>query len=125
MSKILVVDDQIGILQMLQALFEIEGHKVYTAGNGLEAVEIAKSRKLDLILMDVKMPFMNGIEALKLIRKSNPNLPVLMMTAYAELNQKVIAKEQGIIDWLHKPLDIEKLKDVVNDILYKEEKDAK
>jgi DNA-binding response OmpR family regulator len=110
---------------MLQALFEIEGHKVYTAGNGLEAVEIAKSRKLDLILMDVKMPFMNGIEALKLIRKSNPNLPVLMMTAYAELNQKVIAKEQGIIDWLHKPLDIEKLKDVVNDILYKEEKDAK
>ncbi len=124
MAKILVVDDQIGILQMLQILFEIEGHQVFVASNGLEAVETAKKEKLDLVLMDVKMPFMNGIEALKLIKKKNPNLPVLMMTAYAELNQKVIAKEQGIVDWLYKPLDIEKLKNVVNIILYQAEKNV-
>jgi two-component system response regulator (stage 0 sporulation protein F) len=120
--KVLIVDDQKGIQQMLQAFFEIEGYETVTANNGSEAVEWVKKGNIDLVIMDVKMPIMGGIEALKDIRKINPQLPVIMMTAYAEFNQKSTAQKLGIIDWLYKPLDIELLKEIVRNIFHEKEK---
>lgn len=115
--KILVVDDQEGICRLLKSLFDIEGYITSVAKNGLEAIEAVKTDKPDLIIMDVKMPLLNGVEALKIIKGIYPDLPVVMMTAYAEVEDKIKARRLGIVEWMTKPLDINLLIKLAEEIL--------
>lgn len=114
---VLVVDDQKGVRQLLQIFFQEEGFKTTAVSNGQEAVNFLHSQKPDLIVMDVKMPIMSGLEALSHIKKLHPGIPVIMMTAYADEVKRKKLVNLGAKMCLFKPLDLEQLLDTVNRIL--------
>jgi two-component system response regulator HydG len=109
-TKILVVDDDPGHLVSVKTIIRSWGYAVETADNGSSAVALVKSTPVDLILMDVRMAKMSGIEALRQIKVYNPTIPVIIMTAYSSVNSAVSAIKSGAYDYLIKPLDFEVLK---------------
>ena len=109
-KRVLVVDDDETHRLMLQATLESEGYAVHEADDGLTAVEAVKEEFYDLILMDIRMVHMGGIDALKEIKRISPGIPVLIMTAFASIETAVQAMRFGAYDYITKPLDIEKLK---------------
>ncbi|AFQ46386.1 response regulator [Desulfosporosinus meridiei] len=118
-AKILVVDDQLGVRRLLFETFREDQHEVEMAANGEEAVELLKSFKPNLILMDMKMPGMNGIETLRQIRSLDLQVGVIMMTAYGDAQNMEQAKELGILHYLGKPFDLFELRERVREILIK------
>lgn len=113
-KQILVVDDQFGIRVLLQEVLEREGYEVLQAGSGVQALQIIQSQHPDLVLLDMKIPGMDGIEILTNIRKSNPDLKVIMMTAYGELDLVKEASALSAIGHFTKPFDIDELRHFVN-----------
>jgi two-component system NtrC family response regulator len=109
METILIVDDEKNYLTILSALLEDEGFEVLTAPGGAEALEVHKSSDLDLILTDMKMPKMDGIELLENIKESDPDLPVIMMTAHGTVDKAVEAMQKGAYTYVLKPFDNERL----------------
>ena len=109
-AHILIVDDDPNHLKPLQTIVRSWGYQVPTADDGVKAVEIVKERLFALILMDVRMAQMSGIEALKQIKQYNPAIPILIMTAYSSVDSAVKALKTGAYDYLTKPLDFEVLK---------------
>ncbi|NPV06023.1 MAG: sigma-54-dependent Fis family transcriptional regulator [Syntrophaceae bacterium] len=109
-SHILIVDDDTNHLKTLQTIVRSWGYQVFTADDGAKAVESVKARPFALILMDVRMAHMSGIEALKQIKQYNPAIPILIMTAYSSVDSAVEALKAGAYDYLTKPLDFEVLK---------------
>ena len=107
---ILVVDDDPGHLTALKTIIKSWGYMVSSTDDGTHAVENVKERPFDLILMDVRMAQMSGIEALKKIKNYNPAIPILIMTAYSSVDSAVEALKAGAYDYLTKPLDFEVLK---------------
>jgi two-component system response regulator HydG len=107
---ILVVDDDPGHLTTLKTIIKSWGYSVSLADDGAHAIKSVKERPFDLILMDVRMTHMSGIEALKKIKDYNPAIPVLIMTAYSSVDSAVEALKSGAYDYLTKPLDFEVLK---------------
>lgn len=105
-SVILVIDDQPGIRRLLIEVLSEEGYSVFEAANGYEGFQQAKEHHPDLILMDMKMPGMDGIETLKELKKAGIGDRVVMMTAYGELDLVTEAKEIGAVDYITKPFDI-------------------
>lgn len=114
---ILVVDDQKGVRQLLETFFEEKGFRVTTATNGQEAVNCTRNETPDLLVMDVKMPIMSGAEALAQIKTGFPNLPVIMMTAYADVFMQQELASLGAETCLLKPLDLEQLFETVDKVL--------
>ena len=115
--KILVVDDEPSHRTMLRAVLTDEGYAVAEASDGTEAIQAVEKEAFDLILMDLRMTAMDGIEALTEIRKISPQVPVLIMTAYASVKTAVEALKAGAFDYLTKPLDIEELKILIDKAL--------
>jgi len=109
-SHILVVDDDNAHRTMLRTLLGGWGHEVSEADDGETAIEKVKKQPYDLVLMDVRMVKMSGLEALDAIKAYNPAIPVIIMTAYSSVETAVEALKQGAHDYLTKPLDFEKLK---------------
>jgi two-component system response regulator HydG len=109
-AKILLVDDDLGHLTTLKTITKSWGYRVATADDGSVAVDMVKSEPMDLILMDVRMAKMGGIEALERIKAYNPAIPVIIMTAYSSVESAVEALKSGAYDYLMKPLDFEVLK---------------
>jgi len=109
METILIVDDEKNYLTILSALLEDEGFEVLTALGGPEALDIHKSSDLDLILTDMKMPKMDGIELLENIKKNDPDLPVILMTAHGTVDKAVEAMQKGAYTYVLKPFDNERL----------------
>ncbi len=109
METILVVDDEKNYLRVLSAVLEDEGYEVLTALNGSEALEIHKRSDLDLILTDMKMPGMNGIELLENVKAIDPDLPVIMMTAHGTVDKAVEAMQKGAYSYILKPFDNDRL----------------
>ena len=109
METILIVDDEKNYLTILSALLEDEGFEVLTAPGGSEALEIHKSSDLDLILTDMKMPKMDGIELLENIKENDPDLPVIMMTAHGTVDKAVEAIQKGAFTYVLKPFDNDRL----------------
>ena len=107
---ILVVDDDPGHLKTLKTIIRSWGYKTYEADDGTKAVELVKERPYDLILLDVRMAEMSGIEALKQIKGYNPAIPILIMTAYSSVDSAVEALKAGAYDYLIKPLDFDVVK---------------
>lgn len=113
-KKILVVDDQFGIRILLQEVMQREGYAVFLAGNGPAALEIVQNENPDLMLLDMKIPGMDGLEILRTVRKWEYDTKVIMMTAYGELNLIREAMEMGALAHFTKPFDIDELRLAVN-----------
>ncbi|MFC1852573.1 response regulator [candidate division CSSED10-310 bacterium] len=108
-EKILLVDDEQEFTEVLSQRLETRGMKVDVARNGLEALKKIEDHVYDVIIMDMVMPELNGIEALKRIRKSNPELQIILLTGHATLEKGIEAVKLGAMDFLEKPADIKKL----------------
>jgi len=109
-GKILIVDDDTAHLHMLRTLLKSFGHEVESATDGEDAIAMVKEKPFDLILMDVRMAHIGGIEALRQIKECNPAIPVIIMTAYSSVDTAVEAMKLGAYDYLTKPLNFEELK---------------
>lgn len=117
MSKVLVVDDQLGVRRLLFETFREDQHEVEMAGNGKEALQILEKFDPDLILMDMKMPGMNGIDTLRQIRSFNKEVGVIMMTAYGDAQNMEQARDLGVLYYMSKPFDLFEMRDRVREIL--------
>lgn len=113
-KKILIVDDQNGIRILLMELFGNEGYEMYQAANGKAALEVVEKDNPDLVLLDMKIPGMDGLEILKHIKSTHPQIKVIMMTAYGELDIIKQAKDLGAISHFTKPFDIDEMRNVVD-----------
>lgn len=116
-TRILLVDDDNGHRQMLKVILEEWGYAIIEAFDGEMAVEQVKKAPVDLVLMDVRMPKKSGLEALLEIKAINPSIPILIMTAYSTVEAAVETIKAGAFDYLTKPLDFEKLKITLRNIL--------
>jgi len=103
--KIVVADDEKEICTLLSRLLEQEGCKVLTANNGVDALKLIKSELPEILFTDFKMPGMDGIELMTKVKKWDPDLSVILITAYADVPSAVIAIKKGAHDYLPKPFD--------------------
>jgi len=108
-DKILVIDDEAGIRSSLKGILEDEGFEVKTTENGEDGLEILKRQNFDLILLDIWLPEMNGIDLLQKIKKSEENLQVVMISGHGTIETAVKATKLGAYDFLEKPLSLEKV----------------
>ena len=106
--KILVVDDQPGMRITLDGILKRRGHEVVTAEGGCQAIEELKKNNIDVVLMDIKMPGMDGVETFLKMKEIDPKISVFMMTAFAVDVQIKKALEEGALGIIYKPFDIEK-----------------
>ena len=109
MHTVLVVDDEPNYLVVLSEILEEEGHQVFTAQNGEAAIRIIKESDLDLVITDMRMPGMDGIALLKATKEYNPFLPVIMVTAFGEVEKAVAAMQAGAFNYLTKPFNNDEL----------------
>jgi len=116
-QKILIVDDQNGIRVLLVEVFSVEGYQTFQASNGKTALEIVRRENPDLVLLDMKIPGMDGLDILKHIKAINPGVKVIMMTAYGELDMIKEATDLGALMHFTKPFDIDELRIAVNNEL--------
>ncbi len=113
METILIVDDEKNYLVVLSSFLSGEGYEPITADNAQQALDIVESTDLDLVLTDMKMPSMDGIELLKRIKEKSPDLPVVMMTAYGTVEKAVEAMQLGAFNFVLKPFQNETLKQII------------
>jgi len=114
---LLVVDDQSGVRRLLYEAFSDDGLQVALAAGGREAVQLVESSRVSLVLLDMKMPGMSGLEVLQEIRRIAPSLPVIMMTAYGELDVVAEAKKMGVRHYVTKPFDLQEVRYLVRALL--------
>jgi two-component system, NtrC family, nitrogen regulation response regulator NtrX len=108
MTKILVIDDERSIRNTLKEILEYEKYKVDDAENGIEGLKLVNSKKYDVILLDIKMPGMDGLEVLEHIMK-NTDTPVVMISGHGNIDTAVEAIKKGAFDYIAKPLDLNRL----------------
>jgi two-component system response regulator (stage 0 sporulation protein F) len=113
-KKVLIVDDQNGIRVLLMEVFSSEGYETFQASNGKLALEIVKNETPNLVLLDMKIPGMDGLEILKHIKAINKEIKVIMMTAYGELDMIKEATDHGALMHFTKPFDIDEMRMAVN-----------
>ena len=110
METILIVDDEKNYLVVLEALLSPEGYEIVTADNARSALRLIEESDLDLVLTDMKMPGVSGMELLEQCKKINPEVPVIMMTAYGTIEMAVQAMKKHAFDYITKPFQNEELK---------------
>lgn len=116
-EKILIVDDQYGIRILLNEVFHKEGYRTFQAANGYQALEIVEQHSPDLVLLDMKIPGMDGIEILKRMKVKDADIRVIIMTAYGELDMIQEAKDLGALTHFAKPFDIDEIRAAVRKYL--------
>jgi len=109
MASILVIDDEKSIRNTLQEIFEYENHKVELATNGPEGIKLFEHKVFDVVLCDIKMPDMDGIEVLERILDKSQDIPVIMISGHGNIDTAVEAIKKGAYDFLEKPLDLNRL----------------
>ncbi|HEX7550556.1 MAG TPA: sigma-54 dependent transcriptional regulator [Candidatus Methylomirabilis sp.] len=107
--RIVVVDDEPAQRELIGGFLTKQGHEVFAAGSGAEALAHARDRQVDLVLSDCRMPGMSGPDLLQKIKAVNPEIPLILMTAYGTVETAVQAMKDGAADYLTKPLDLEEL----------------
>ena len=113
MAKILIVDDELNILDTISNLLESEGHETVTVLGGQQAVDLIKNDTFDLMISDIMMKPINGMELLRLAHDVRPDMAVIMLTAYGQVDTAVEAMELGAFEYVAKPFKIDKLLDAV------------
>ena len=119
MKTILVVDDSKSLLEVLEMTLVNEGYKVFTAANGNAAYKLAGLRYFDLVITDLNMPVMNGLDLTKLLRGLDHMrfTPIIFLTTESQLSKKEAAKAAGATGWIVKPFKPEKLISVVKRVI--------
>ena len=103
--KILIVEDEEKVANFLKKGLQIQGWESSIAPDGNTAISLFKHKNFDLVILDVGLPDINGLEVCQIIRKDNTQLPILMLTALGSINDKLSGYEAGIDDYLVKPFD--------------------
>jgi len=119
--KILVVDDEEGILDVSEGYFQRKGYEVYTAENGLKALEVLQKVKISCVFTDINMPQMDGLELAERIRKIESTLPVVVMTGYPSLENSIQTLKNVVVDYLIKPVNLEQMELTLKRILRERE----
>ncbi|MBN1272648.1 MAG: sigma-54-dependent Fis family transcriptional regulator [Candidatus Aminicenantes bacterium] len=119
MEKILIVDDEKSILELLIVVFEKEGYAVKATPSGTKAMEWLEKQDFDLVITDIKLPEISGLDILKYLQEKRPDIPIVMITAYGSIKQAVEALKAGAADYVVKPFDIEELKIIAAQALEK------
>ena len=119
--RVLVVDDEPGMRDMLSFELGSQGYKVFTAGDGLEAITVVRAQMIDLVISDIKMPRMDGVAALAEIKKINPNIEVIMATDFGTIETAVDAMKNGAYDFIQKPYNLDEISALVEKALEKNE----
>ena len=114
-TAILIVDDEPGLALTLQDILHTFGHEVEIANDGWNAIERVKARPFDIVLMDIRMPGINGVEAFAEIKKIRPEIAVMMMTAYSVEELISEALENGAYGVLYKPFDVRRVLKFIED----------
>ncbi len=114
-KRILIVDDDVATCETLSDLFEVEGYSTQVAYTGREAVEIVERHRFDAVLLDVRMPGMDGVEVLRRMSRVFPPIKVLMITAHSESGLLQEVNDLGAAGFHSKPLDMRKLIIAVDD----------
>lgn len=117
MKKILIADDEKNMIWAMKKALKDETYKIITAGDGAEAVSLVQDEEPDIVLLDLRMPKMDGMEALAEIKKINPKIPVIMLTAHGTMESAIEAMKLGAVDYISKPFDLEELKIVIQKAL--------
>jgi CheY-like chemotaxis protein len=114
--SILIVDDEADFRSTMACMLEVQGFKVATAENGLEAVNLSKQRKFNIAFVDIKMDVMDGLTASIKLRETNPDMFIVMMTGYRDEVKEIVdqASEKGIVKCLYKPFNAAEVKELVS-----------
>jgi two-component system response regulator PilR (NtrC family) len=118
-DKILVADDEQSMREFLDIMLKKEGYKVSLASNGEEVLKLTEKDIFDLVLMDIRMPKLDGISALKKIKAISPETIVIMITAYASADTAIKAMKEGAYDYITKPFKVEEIKLIIKNALEK------
>lgn len=123
MAEILIIEDEPAIIRVLKKILteENKAYKVSDAGDGLTAIEMIKKDDYDLILCDIKMPKMDGMEVLQAVRKIKPEIPVVMISGHGDLDTAVETMRLGAYDYISKPPDLNRLLNTVRNALDRKE----
>jgi DNA-binding NtrC family response regulator len=113
METILIIDDEKSLLDLLTVVFKKEGYAVKSALSASGGFEILAKEEVDLVVTDIKMPGADGMDILRYVRENQPDLPVILITAYGSIAQAVEALKAGALDYVVKPFDVEELKIIV------------
>ncbi len=108
-TKILIVDDELIMRESLAGWLERDGHEVSAAASGEEAMEVLKDSRFDILLVDIKMEGMSGLDVLKQVKENDPDVDVVMITAYGSIATAIEAMKNGAYDYLLKPFDPDEL----------------
>jgi two-component system response regulator AtoC len=108
-TKILVVDDELDVLDLMKELFENRGYQPLTATNGVEALKVVREEEPDMVISDIRMPDMDGMQLLEVLSKSYSNIPVIMVTAHGTIETAVEAIKMGAKDYVLKPLRLDEI----------------
>jgi two-component system response regulator PilR (NtrC family) len=119
MENILIIDDEKSLLDLLSVVLKKEGYRVKTCLAPSRVFDLLEKESFDLLICDIKLPEMSGMEILKYARENKPEIPVIMITAYGSLKQAVEALKAGAIDYILKPFDVEELKIIIANELEK------
>lgn len=112
-STILVADDEPNIRRVFEAMFAREGHTVLTAENGKKALALASQHPIDMLISDLIMPDMNGVEVLQKVKQLHPQCSAIIVTAYGSIKSAVEAMKYGAFNYLQKPFDMEEVRNLV------------
>ena len=115
-ERILIVDDEENMRKTLAEILSDEGYEVVMAGTGEEAVEMCKHQQFRVVLMDVRMPGINGVEAFRQIRRHQEGVRVILMSAYSIDALKEAALDDGAVAFMSKPLDLDKVVDLIAEV---------
>jgi len=120
METVLVVDDDENVRLLLEVELTLEGYEVILTEGGLKALRKIKEETPDLVILDLKMPDINGLEVLRTIRKENKELPIIICTAYEKIKDDYTIWSGRVAAFLTKPLDLENLKDIIYELLHEQ-----
>jgi DNA-binding NtrC family response regulator len=104
-GSVLIVDDDQALANVLTTTLNAEGYEALSAYDGEQAIGVLCKRKFDLVLLDIKMPKVDGIEVLKFVQKNMPSVKVMMLTGFGDLKLAMQSKQYGAVDFLTKPYD--------------------
>ena len=110
MTKILIIDDDESTRETLRLYLAEVGYETFAAANGAEGLDLWKRENPELIISDVNLPDANGLEIMARMKESDPNLPVIIITAFDDMKSTIAAMQKGAYDYLEKPIDINRLK---------------
>ncbi len=106
MKKVLLAEDDPEIMRLIKLHFDAQSYQLYACKNGEEAIEIFNKEKFDLVILDITLPGLNGMEVCKILREKDEHIPIMMLTSHGEESDKVLALELGADDYVTKPFGI-------------------